>query len=150
MFQLPFELTICRSWFKSADSTRCVIVGPHKIFTGIESKYHINTTTFISDHYKLFKAGYQVNPDASLLHCKVEKNCFDDFMSNIDEILEPSYEQMKVEQLHRSLLVRKLKNFEEVENAGSEISYRCNKCRGCKPCKEHDQTEIVSIKEEGE
>ena len=57
---------------------------------------------------------------------------------------------MKVEQLHRSLLVRKLKNFEEVENAGSEISYRCNKCRGCKHCKEHDQTEIVSIKEEGE
>ena len=49
-------------------------------------------------------------------------------MSNTEEILEPSNEQMKVEQLHSSLLVRNLKIFEEAGNAGSEISYRCNKC----------------------
>ena len=54
--------------------TRGVIGGPHKILTEIESKYHINTTTFI-------KVGYQVSPDASLLHCKVEKDCFNDFIS---------------------------------------------------------------------
>ena len=34
----------------------------------------MNTTTFLSDQYKLFKAGYQVNPDASLLHVKVKKD----------------------------------------------------------------------------
>ena len=66
-----------------------------KFFSEIESKYHINTTTFISDQYKLFKAGYKVNPNASLLHCKVEKDCFNDFMSNAGEMLEPSNEQMK-------------------------------------------------------
>ena len=124
VFQLPYGLTIYRSWFKNADGTEEVIRGPPKIFT--ESKFHINTITFISDQYKLFKDGYQVNLDASLLHCKVEKDSFNDFMSNIDEILEPSNELMKVEQLHSSLLARNLKIFEEVENVGTEISNRCN------------------------
>ena len=103
--QLPSELTIYRPWFKNAVGTRCVIGGPHKIFTEIESKYHINTTTSTSGQCKLFKAGYQVNPDVSLLHCKTEKNCFSHFM-NTDEILEPSNEQIKVEQLHSSLFVK--------------------------------------------
>ena len=57
---------------------------------------------------------------------------------------------MKVEQLHSSLLVRNFKIFEEFENAGSEISYKCNKAWDCKIDKEHEQTEIMSIKEEDE
>ena len=71
VFQLPSGLTIYRSWFQNADGTRGVVGGPHKVFTEIESRYHMNTATFLSDQYKLFKAGYQVNPDASLLHVKV-------------------------------------------------------------------------------
>ena len=74
------------------------------------------------------KAGYQVNPEASLLHCKVEKvsmfHCFNDFMSNTDEILETNNEQMKVEQLHISPWARNLQIFEEVENAGGDIFHR--------------------------
>ena len=57
---------------------------------------------------------------------------------------------MKVEQLHSSLLVRNFKIFEEVENAGSEISCKCNKAWDYKINKEHEQTEIMSIKEEVE
>ena len=148
LFQLPSGLTIYRAWFKNADGTRGFIGGPHKTFTEIDSKYQINTTTFISDQNKLFKAGYQVCPNPSLLHCKIEKDCLNDFMSNTNEILEPLNEEMKLEQLHNSVLARNLKIFEEVENAGSEISCRCNKCQDCKICKEHEQTEIMSIKEE--
>ena len=71
VFQLPSGLTIYRSWFQNADGTRGVGGGPHKMFTETEPRYHMNTATFLSDQYKLFKAGYQVNPDASLLHVKV-------------------------------------------------------------------------------
>ena len=46
-------------------------------------------------------------------------------MSNADKILELSNEQMKPEQLCSSFLARNLTIFEEIENAGSEISYRC-------------------------
>ena len=40
---------------------------------------------------------------------------------------------------------RKWKTFEEV---GSEIQYRCVKCRLCKDCKDHDHNEALSIREE--
>ena len=50
---------------------------------------------------------------------------------------------MKQEQLCSSLLARNLKSFEEVENTGSGISYRCDKCQDCKICKEQEQTEIM-------
>ena len=51
-------------------------------------------------------------------------HCFNDFMSNTDEILETSNEKMKVEQLHNSPWARNLQIFEEVENAGSDIFHR--------------------------
>ena len=47
-------------------------------------------------------------------------HCFNDFMSNTDEILETNNEQMKVEQLHISPWARNLQIFEEVENAGGD------------------------------
>ena len=53
-----------------------------------------NTTSTQELSYQIktsyLKLGYQVNPEDSLLHCKVAKDCFNDFMSNTDEILEPS------------------------------------------------------------
>ena len=62
------------------------------------------------------------------MHCKLEKvsmfHCFNDFMSNTDEILETNNEQMKVEQLHISPWARNLQIFEEVENAGGDIFHR--------------------------
>ena len=36
----------------------------------------------------------------------------------------------------QSLLVRKKKMLEDVENTGSEVTYRCSKYRNCKVCKE--------------
>ena len=97
LFQLSSGLTIYRSWLKNLDDTRGVIGDPRKSFREIESIYHINRTVFKSDQNKLFKAGYQVNPYASFLHFKIDKDCFNDFMSNIDKILEPSNKQLKVE-----------------------------------------------------
>ena len=55
-----------------------------------------------------------------------------------------------VEPSQSNMLVRNFKMFEEVENAGSEISFRCNNCRNCKACKEHAQADMMSVKEEVE
>ena len=144
IFQLPSGLTIYKSWFFNTDGSRGVIGGPHKVFTEIESRYHANSTTFLSEQYQLFKTGYQVNPDASLLHIKMSKDYFNNLMENNDDENRNEAESKNV------LLMKSQKMFEEVEYAGSEISYRCEKCRSCKVCKEHDLTEIMSIKEEVE
>ena len=82
VFQLPPGLTIYRSLFKNVDGTRGVVGGLHKLFAEIESRYHMNTARFLSDQYKLFKAGYQASQDAFLLHLKVKKDCFNNIMIN--------------------------------------------------------------------
>ena len=123
VFQLPSGLTIYRSWFRNADGTRGVVGGPHKVFTEIESRYHMNTATFLSGQYKLFKAGYPVNPDTSLLHVKVKKNCFDNIMISEGNENEMNCVSKSVEPPQSNMLVRNFKMFEDVENAGSEISY---------------------------
>ena len=49
LFQLPSGLTIHISCLKNADGTRGVVGGPHKVFTEIESRYHMSTAKFLSD-----------------------------------------------------------------------------------------------------
>ena len=131
MFQLPSGLAIYKSWFKNADGTRGVIGGPHRVFTEIESLNQVNVRSFLTDQYKLFRSGYQVNPDASMLHVKFKKDYLNNAVVNTYQF--NNVDEAKITQ---SLLVRKQKMFEDVENTGSEITYRCSKCRNCKVCKE--------------
>ena len=70
MFQLPSGLANYKSWFKNADGTKGVIGGPHRVLTKIESSNQVNVRSFLTYQYKLVKSGYQVNPDASMLHVK--------------------------------------------------------------------------------
>ena len=42
------------------------------------------------------------------------------------------------------------KRFEQVESAGTEISYRCVRCRGCADCKNGERIECISMQEEVE
>ena len=43
-----------------------------------------------------------------------------------------------------------MKRFEEAESAGSEVSYRCVRCRGCPDCKRGERIDCISIQEEVE
>ena len=43
-----------------------------------------------------------------------------------------------------------MKRFEQVEDAGTEISHRCIDCRNCPECKKGPRLESVSIQEEAE
>ena len=82
MFQLPPGLAIYKSWFKNADGAKGVIGGPHTGFTEIESSNQVNVRSFLTDQYKLLKSGYQVNPDASMLHVKFKKDHLNDTVVN--------------------------------------------------------------------
>ena len=137
MFQLPPGLAIYKSCFKNADGTRGVTGGPHRVFTETESSNQINVRSFLTDQYKLFKSGYHVNFDASMLHVKFKKDHLNDAVANTYQF--NNADEAKATQ---KLFVRKQKMFKDVENTGSEISYRCSKCRNCKVCKEHSTDEI--------
>ena len=81
---------------------------------------------------------------------KVKKDCFHNIIVSEENENEMNCLSKNVEPSQSNMLVRNFKMFEEVENAGSEISFRCNNCRNCKACKEHPQADMMSVKEEVE
>ena len=135
MFQLPSGLAFYKYWFKNVDGTRDGIGGPHRVFTEIESSYQVNVRSFLTYQYKLFKSGYQVNPDAYMLSWCIMLSFKKDYLN--DTVVN-TYQFNNVDEAKttQSLLVRKKKMLEDVESTGSEVIYRSSKCRNCKVCKE--------------
>ena len=124
IFKLPSGLTIYKSIFKNIDGSRGVIGGPHKIFSAIES-HGICKNAFLINQLNSFESGFQVNPDIKFLQY------------HSDDTDNKSY-------------LKRQKLFEMAEDAGSDISYRCIKCRSCTDCKNHDVAISSSIREEVE
>ena len=121
--------------FENADGGCGVVGGPHEVFTAIERKFYQHNshlTTFFSEQLLLYRYGYQINPDVSLLGDK------------------PSMLQVTSDDTWQTdvYVSKRIKMFNDVEETGSEITYRCIKCRSCKTCKDHKQSEGVSIREE--
>ena len=81
---------------------------------------------FISKQFRLYQTGYQVNPDVPLL-CTTR--CYQ-FSNNV----YPGQQS----------------TFDIAESAGSEVTYRCTKCRSCIDCKSNGSIEATSIREEVE
>ena len=141
IFQLPTGLTIYRSQFCSPDGSRGVIGGPHEVFTDIErqmGKSFMSLGTYFSQQMVLFKLGCSVNPDLKLLS-GVNQNFGDIELQSCSEVTNyyPCKTSVKAGRL-----------FEEVEKAGSEITYRCVNCRNCAQCKKSEEIQYISIQEE--
>ena len=66
-----------------------------------------------------------------------------------DELNSDGNSQMTAFVSRKSLLMSE-KQFEKIENAGTEVTYRCTKCRNCPDCKTNEQIEHISIQEEME
>ena len=127
VFQLPSGLTIYQSIFKSPDGSRGVIGGPHRIFSEINRSMSngFSMRTFVANQLNLYKSGFQIKPDVPLL----------------------SLHRLKTT---NHICVKDLDHFEELEKAGTEISYRCSKCRSCIDCKTNESIVATSIREEME
>ena len=121
--KLPSGLTIYKSVFKGSDGSRGVIGGPHQVFSNIQQ--HGLCKTFFTNQLKIFQSGFQVNPDLTLLGYK-----------NASKI--------------NKVYLKRETEFRMAEEVGSEVSYRCIKCRSCSDCKDHDTSRSISIREEVE
>ena len=122
MFQLPSGLTIYKSKFKNVDGGRGVIGGPHEVFSAMERQFHLKKglSSFLCEQQKLYSFSYKVNLDVDLLGYKDTPN----IISEVFDVYDSSFSE--------SLISKYSKRFENAENTGSEITYRCIKCRSCK------------------
>ena len=100
---------------------------------------------YLTNQHKLYQLGYKIDPDVHLLSMKYVKDFKHDLITNtqvntVHSVNECSYVHL--------LSTNKQKHFEEVENAASEVLYRCINCRKCQKCKNGNRIESISIKEE--
>ena len=152
IFSLPSGLTIYKSPFLSADGVQGVIGGPHAIITSIDRVHNNNKKTcqhsYLSEQFKIYQTGFQVDPDVHLLGMKFSKDFKQDFITNAQ--LECKLKAENSENGLSLLSIHEQKSFDEVENTASQILYRCIDCRNCQKCKNSDRIESISIKEEVE
>ena len=138
IFSLPNGLTIYESQFLNSDGSRGLVGGPHRVFTEIQKNLkgnHLIMSAYLTDIVKTYKSGFELSIDVPLLGFKeIESN--------------ENFSKSEVFINKRPLKV--LKRFDEVESAGTEISYRCVRCRGCADCKNGERIECISIQEEVE
>ena len=92
IFQLQSGLTISESAFENAEGGKGVIGGPHKVFNNIRN-YHAEDDihiTFFSIQYNLYRNGYQVNPDISLLGFKESNQMYNIYHNDPENCITSS------------------------------------------------------------
>ena len=73
MFELPNGLSIYKSQFMGSDGSRGIVAGPHRMFFEIHKRLgnnHVNMSAFVKEVTQIYKVGYQVSLDTSLLGIK--------------------------------------------------------------------------------
>ena len=152
VFQLVSGLTIYKSVFKNPDGSDGVVGGTHSTIKLIESQFHgQDLNHFISNQFKVFKMGYQINPDIGLLGFKSRVNedeAGSGYESDSDDENTPSLCPLCYH-VHAVSVQQKLKQFQEAEDVGIEIQYRCVNCRNCMDCKDQAHS-TLSVREEVE
>ena len=153
-FQMPSGLRIYESSFASSDGSRGVIGGPHSVVTEIERRQGRSFVTYFSEQLLLYRNGLQLNPDGRLLSgtsvnfADIEDyQCYSD--ADVQTVSNHSYPCVNCGSAFRASS-KDSKRFEAVENAGSEVSHRCPKCRECVDCKKSEEVQCISIQEKVE
>ena len=149
VFRTISGLSIYESKFKNPDGSRGLIGGNHEVFTAIEQQFYSqqytegDVSTFLRNQLHLYTSGYSVTCDAGRLG----------YQPKIEEVVsdEEIVDQVNAAYKGKKHPPKELKKIDEIENAGTEISYRCPACRQCK-CDDGcpDQHEAKSIREEVE
>ena len=151
IFQLPSGLTIYESMFTNVDGSRGIIGGPHRIFSEIEKQLkgtHLSLGAYLTDVFSSYQKGYKLSVEVPMLGTKYNDSFVDEVISYNDD----SNEKQRFDSgfANRRISLKIEKRFNEIKNAGTEIRYRCIKCRDCLDCKTNEKIENISIQEEFE
>ena len=138
----PNGLTIFDSCFTSVDGSTGVIGGPHAKFTEINQKWSNNSqsiTALFSEKFIQIRSSFQISRGLPLLGSSY---LLDANFASKGENFSSESSRIKVE--------NKPQIFENVESAGTEVSFRCVDCRNCEKCKNGERVDALSIQEEVE
>ena len=148
-------LGIFRSVFLGVDGARGVLNGPHKGFSqSIGGTHHFSASAYYTQpaiDYLRMKSLERLLP---LVGEKISSNDYDVDVPICCKYADPVESTESEENRCVCMLAkrapRNLKQFENVEAAGTEITYRCVNCRNCKTCLKGPINEEMSLESEAE
>ena len=122
--KLPNGLRLYESQFDSY--SQGVVGGPHMSFNDVHdaASHHV----YFSDEVRLFVQGHLQGLDTGIRDVTSKQVEFSGAMSEEYSIAAPG-EEVCAYPMRK--MPKQFKTFENIENAGTEISYRCIECRGC-------------------
>ena len=101
------------------------------MFSAINNYYYQEVVeSYLSSQIQLYKSGYLVNPDLNFLDLKCSKDNSGQLMLNLDDSSNNDdllNNDVNCSQ-HCLLISRNESIFNEIEDAATEIMYRCPKC----------------------
>ena len=160
VYQSEDGFGIAESAFSSPDGSRGVLYGPHEEFTRIEREYRgMHATQMAFFHQTLNHSRYlsMLSMSMSLIEGVKDELRMIDFdepvcCSILDDVIEPSSD-VSLECVSGSSYASKrppkcIRQFDEIEKAGTEVTYRCVDCRGCPNYKYGERFDSVSIEAE--
>ena len=144
VFSLPSGLAIYESRIKTTCGRRGIIGGPHSSWAHAEQQIEfMSSFAFLSAEIRAYQAQAQALSDpvfvANPLH---EPRPWDD---DSDACGCSCHGQVSVFSLQEET-----KRFNDAERVGSEVTYRCVRCRSCSDCKRGELLEEASLLEEAE
>ena len=141
----PSGLSVYTSAFLSSDGSDGIVAGPHPEFTKAEMAQkgvHASRPVYFLQQTMQYWARSSLESEIPLLSGYREKA----FKNKISDSADVGIQDVCVSRK----LMKAIQNFEEVQNAGTEISYRCVGCRDCEECRKSPRLEKISIQEEAE
>ena len=135
IFQMHSGLTIYESKFLGSDGSTGVLGGPHPSFSvSIQNPNptHFGLGVFLTDATSVYREKWAASMSVSLIGNK------DLGGEDWDECLTANRAPSN------------MKRHQQMEDAGTEVTYRCVECRGCSKCKTSGRIESISIEEEVE
>lgn len=135
IFRSKSGLAIFDSLFLSQDGTTGVVLGPHPSFSEAEKSFRKSNPS-----QNLVCKSYYA---PSVIHYR---NAYHD-MTNNTALGNVTSEPEPVCHLARRT-PKCVKTFDEIESAGTEVTYRCEDCRDCENCKKSRNIQAISINDE--
>ena len=140
LFTLPSGLAIYQAQFAGCNGHQGVLGGPSVLWRDIAQQAHF-----------MGPAAYFVSElKAHKMHCESLK-----FVAALDEEMYDGEDDITVECCRRRAMAahspnRAIRDMLMLDELGSEIDYRCQKCRNCYDCKNAEKIESMSLQEEME
>ena len=158
LFSLPGGLEIRQALLKGWNGNQAVLAGPHHLWQHVaDACSFMGPGAYLSSECKAYRVQCDtlwnnlgpVHEEAVELKPPPHWSLFCDCGELLENPLVDE-DRAVVSALYAVSAGRQVKEFQLLDEIGSELGYRCIKCRRCNPCKDGEHIEETSLKEEQE